>query len=271
MRETFDILLDRKIPLLIPAEIIEDYSEVTDQNMRAKTRATSLRRCLEGSIKLFYREKMINSKYVTPEKWDEYNLFDQINLIGKHFDKKIESKFHEVRKLGNAGGHFDSDVDSDEVNKLVIVINEILEDLLVKYFEVNKFGSERGVMTILSSLPPIHRVKILERVRANDKGNEYLIDKLSMAYLKSGDYNKSLHFLKELRDKNIIDENQYIIFIDKINILNNSLDKFDISNNIIDTARIFQILSTDVGAKEYEEFMHIFSVLVNGYRVEKAI
>lgn len=57
MNKNFDRLLDEKIPLLIPVEIMEDYNEVTNENLRAKTRATSLRRCLEGSIQLFYREK----------------------------------------------------------------------------------------------------------------------------------------------------------------------------------------------------------------------
>lgn len=270
MNKKFDRLLDEKIPLLIPVEIMEDYNEVTNENLRAKTRATSLRRCLEGSIQLFYREKMINLGCVTKKEWDKKRLVEHIELIGEHIDKNIEVKFNKVRLIGNAGGHFHSTVEHSQINNLITIINEIIEDLLVKYFEEYKFGSQNSVLTILSSLPPIHRVKILEKVRDNDKSNIILIEKLSMAYLKSGNFEKSILFLTEVLDGKIITKYQYSILVEKIELLHKSLDKFDISKNILDTARIFKLLSSVGVAAEYEEFMHIFSVLVNGYSAEGA-
>lgn len=128
MNKKFDRLLDEKIPLLIPVEIMEDYNEVTNENLRAKTRATSLRRCLEGSIQLFYREKMINLGCVTKKEWDKKRLVE-------HIDKNIEFKFNKVRFIGNTGGHFNSTVEHSQINNLITIINEIIEDLLVKYFE----------------------------------------------------------------------------------------------------------------------------------------
>ncbi|WHX25651.1 hypothetical protein QNH47_16180 [Virgibacillus halodenitrificans] len=270
MNENFDRLLDEKIPLLIPVEIMEDYNDVTNENLRAKTRATSLRRCLEGSVQLFYREKMINLGCVTKEEWDKKSLFKHIELIGKHIDNNIAIKFNKVRLVGNAGGHFNSTVEHSQINNLIAVINEILEDLIVKYFEEYKFGSQNGVLTILSSLPPIHRVKILEKVQDNDKSNIILIEKLSMAYLKNGNFENSIFFLTKVFDEKIITKYQHSILVEKIELLHKSLDKFDISKNILDTARIFNQLSRIGVAAEYEEFMHIFSVLVNGYSEEGA-
>lgn len=269
MKNKLDELLDKEIPLLIPVNILEDYSEVTDLNQRAKNRATSLRRCLEGSIKLFYRKKIIDN-YVSEDEWNKLNLSRRIDLIGKHIDKEIACKFHEIRKIGNAGAHFDSHVNPSEVSQLVVIINELVENLLIKYFELYKFGSQPGVLTLLSSLPPVCRIKILEKVKANGYyiNNLILIDKLAMAYLKNNEFEKSILFLKNAMDEEEILECNYHSLIEKMNLLNASINKLDIAKNVIDTARIFKILSTIGIGKEYEEFTHIFSVLVDGYKVE---
>ncbi len=262
---SLNFLLDREIPMLIPIEILDDFIEASDSTIREKTRATSLRRCLEGAIKLFYKEKMIADNHVTLKEWNQIDLNGKIDLIGKHYNKGLSIKFHKVRKLGNKGAHFESVVNSNDVDVAISIIDEIVEDLFIKYFEKYKFGTQPPVMTILSSLPPVYRVRILEKLWNNDIDNLNIIDKLSMAYLKNGELKKSLDFLEEIHKKNIIDENYYSNFVYKINTLYESLDKFDISKNILDTTRISNCLIDDKNAKNYPDFIHIFSVLVNGY------
>lgn len=267
--DELDKLLDREIPLLIPAEILEDYNEAADENQRSKNRATSLRRCLEGSIELFYSKKMIPD-YISKNEWDKLDLYRHITLIGEHIDRDIASKFHKIRKIGNDGAHFDSNVNSSDVNNLIIVINEIVEDLLVKYFELYNFGSQKEVLTLFSSLPPVCRIKILEKVKSNEYYADHvvLVDKLAMAYLKNNEFEKSILFLQNSRDEKIIDEYEYNDLFGKMHILQDSFGNLAISKNIIDTSQTFEVLTKIGIGKGYEEFMHIFSVLVDGYNVK---
>lgn len=82
-----------------------------------------------------------------------------------------------------------------------------------------------------------------KRFREQEKNNVWIIDKLSMAYLKSGDFQKSLNFLETV--KGDINEAYYEDFVWKIENLQKNLHRFDISKNINDVARIFNILIKD--------------------------
>lgn len=139
----------------------------------------------------------------------------------------------------------------------------IFEDLLVIYFKDNKIGTQPPVLTLLSSLPPIKRVYILEKVWVHDKGNLWIVDKLSMAYLKSGNFQKALKFLESIKDD--IGETTYEEFVWKIESLKKNLHRFDISKNVEDVTRIFNLLTNDEYYEKYPEFTNMFCVLVSGY------
>jgi len=60
-------------------------------------------------------------------------------------------------------------------------------DAIIAHFKANPLGQYPTDMTVLSLLPPIDRVLILERLFALGSGHLLdLVDKLSMAYLKAG-------------------------------------------------------------------------------------
>ena len=94
-------------------------------------------------------------------------------------------------------------------------------DNLIDYFRRHPFGSIPHDMTVLSLLPPIDRVLILERVFTRGYGDLIaLVDKLSMAYVKSGYEEIPFEFLKACRDCGLLHENAYCFFVDKLQGLN---------------------------------------------------
>ena len=109
------------------------------------------------------------------------------------------------------------------------------------------------------------RIYILERVSQKDQGNIMLIDKLAMAYLKNGEKENAIQYLKREKDNENLDEVIYEQLVDKIELLDRSMDKFDIAKNILDVARIFERLFSIPDYYNYPEFVNIFLVLITGY------
>ena len=260
------ILLEEFSPL-IPYELIEEYKDFINENLREVLRSNCLRRYLEGIIDLLLKEKIINLSNLDISKWDGYNLNNKIQAIGKYYDKDIEAKFNELRKIGNEGSHYGNTVSDENLKKGINIATRIVEMILIKYFKDYPIGSQPPVMTMLSALPPIHRVFILEALWKDGQNNEVVIDKLSMAYLKSGQYQKSLEFLETLKVEGLLSEEKYQCFVRKINLLNDNMDKFHISKNMVDVKKIFNQIVNNIDYTKYEEFTKIFVVLVSGYNV----
>lgn len=89
-----------------------------------------------------------------------------------------------------------------------------------------------------------------------------------MAYLKSGQINKSHEFLKSLHEDKIITDDEYSEYIWKIEELEKNMSKFDISKNILDVKRIFDLLVSQGDYSCYPEFANLFIALVSGYNSE---
>lgn len=260
------ILLEEFSPL-IPYELIDEYNDFINENLREVLRSNCLRRYLEGAIDLLLKEKIINSSNLDISKWNGYNLNNKIQAIGKYYDKNIEVEFDELRKVGNGGSHYGNTVSDENLKNGINIATRIVEMILIKYFKDYPIGSQPPVMTMLSALPPIHRVFILEAVWKEGQKNDVVIDKLSMAYLKSGQYQRCLEFLETLKVDGLLSDEKYQCFVSKINVLNDNMDKFDISKNMLDVKRIFNYIVNDIDYIKYEEFTKIFVVLVSGYNV----
>ena len=270
-KNKFKYILDEEISPMVPEELLDEYNDIMNNELRTVLRANSIRRYLEGIIELFIKNNILNNMRISQNDWDKKDLFNKIKIIGQYYDCEIKNKFHQIRIVGNKGSHFGSNVGEEEINKSILIINNIFEYLIIEYFKRHTFGTEAPVLTLLSALPPRSRVKIIEEVRKDDEFNEWTIDKLSMAYLKNGDIVKSKEFLKECLDKNYIDEEQYMEYIWKINILYDNIDKFDISKNILDTKRIANLLiKSSESYKNYQEFLELFLILLSGYNYQKA-
>lgn len=266
MDSKYEQLLSAEISLLIPYELLEEYNDFVNPKLREVLRANCLRRYLEGAIDLLLKDKIISTSQISVDKWDSYNLNNKIQAIGKYYDPDIKTIFDELRQIGNSGSHYGNKVSEEDINKGVSIASKIIEIVLVKYFRNYPIGSQPPIMTLLSSLPPQNRVYILEKVWHYGQKDGNVIDKLSMAYLKNGDYNKSLTFLEEAYNQEIIDYELYQDFVIKINSLNEHLGEFDIAQNVFDVERIFNYIVTSYDYDKYKEFTNIFLVLISGYK-----
>lgn len=268
--DKFKYILEKEISPMIPEELLDEYNDIMNNELRTVLRANSIRRYLEGMLELFVKNNIVNNIGVSQKIWNEKNLYYKITMIGEYYNHEIQSKFHEIRIVGNKGSHFGNNVAEEEINKAILIINNIFEYLIIEYFKKHTFGSETPVLTLLSALPPRSRVKIIEEVRKNDEFNEWTIDKLSMAYLKSGDIKKSKEFIKKCLESNYIDEQGYDDYMWKMDALNANIDKFDISKTILDTKRIVDTLTESSESYEkYPEFLELFLILLSGYNYQK--
>ena len=94
-------------------------------------------------------------------------------------------------------------------------------DGIINYFRRHQFGSIPQDMTTLSLLPPIDRVLILERIFSQGYGDMIAtIDKLSMAYVKSGYEEIPFEFLKACLKSGLVSEDEYMFFVEKLRGLN---------------------------------------------------
>lgn len=94
-------------------------------------------------------------------------------------------------------------------------------DDIVAYFKQFPFGTVMPDLTVLSLLPPVDRCLILERLAVECKVNLIVwVDKLSMAYLKTGWDDVAEHFLAACYRRGIIRLNQFHLFVGKISLLN---------------------------------------------------
>lgn len=267
MNSKYEQILSKEFFPLIPCDLLEEYNDFINPKLREVLRSNCLRRYLEGSIDLLLKEKIINLSNLDITKWNNYDLNNKVQAIGKYYDKGIEAEFHKLRKIGNGGSHYGNNVSEEELKEGINIATRIVEMVLIKYFKDYPIGSQLPVMTMLSALPPIHRVFILEALWEDGQKNDTVIDKLSMAYLKSGQYSKSLNFLEELKNAKLLSKEKYQCFVSKINVLNENMDRFDISKNVLDVKRIFGYIINEVDYIQYEEFTKIILVLVSGYNI----
>mgnify|MGYP001661374888 FL=1 len=263
-------VLNQSIPPLIPYKLVDEYGDFINDEMRNVVRANCLRRYLEGAIDLLIKDKVLAAG-LPEEKWNNYNLNNRIQAIGKYYSKRIEEEFCRLRIIGNGGSHYNPEemISTEDINEGIEIATKIVEEVVIEYFYNHPVGTEPPVLTMLSSLPPCKRIYILERVSKKDQGNIMLIDKLAMAYLKNGEKENAMQYLKSEKDNGNLDEVMYEQLVDKIELLDRSMDKFDIAKNILDVARIFECLFSLPDYNKYPEFINIFLVLVTGYNREK--
>lgn len=169
--------------------------------------------------------------------------------------------------------------------------------LLIAYFEKYRFGSNSRVLSAFSTLPPIIRYKTLKYLYEKDQENIAIIDKFSLAILKSFNREVALEWLeenknmlinissiskeakKEYIDKGvgeilqILDRNMYDFCLAKINLVGRSIDKsgkaYEDFEEAIDIYKQNGIISTD--SEEEKEFNSIMEFLYLGRKSKNHI
>ncbi|MGF2144414.1 hypothetical protein ACQUEF_03560 [Vagococcus fluvialis] len=259
-----------EVPHLIPKELIEEYQDYMNEDLRTVLRANTLRRYLEGIVEFFFKDELLNGSRMPEKEWGS-KLHHHILAIEKYYNQDIGQKLMEVKELGNQGSHFGDDAPTQkQIDDGITILVNIFEDILVDYFYKNRFGTESGPQHILSYLPPRNRVSILEKLFIHDCKNYayvnlYIIDKLTMALLKDGRKEDAFNFLGFLYEKDALYIDEMISFNNKLNLLDENMSRFNISSNVIDTAKVFEELIGVKKTDDYTRFEKIFFILVKGY------
>lgn len=270
MEEKYEQILSSEVSPLIPFELLDEYNDFINPTLREVLRANCLRRYLEGAIDLLLKNQIIEVASISEKQWDGLKLYKKIEKIREFYSTDIADAFDELRRIGNPGSHFGNKVSKDDINKGIGVATRIVEMVLIEYFKTYPAGSQAPVLTLLSALPPRNRIYIWEKILENGQNDLWVTDKLSMAYLKNGQYEKSISFLGKQKSIGIISEEEHENFVQKIDMLYRNLDRFDIAQNILDVKRIFETIASSPTYQHYKEFVNIFLVLVSGYNLGSA-
>lgn len=121
-------------PDYILEAIRNDYYEACRiRDLSPKASASLSRRCLQGMIRDFWKDK------IKPGR-----LVDEIDAIEKHVDPTTRMAIDSVRKIGNIGGHMEKDVnlivdiEPNEAQLLIGLIETLFEDWYVDRHEKEK-------------------------------------------------------------------------------------------------------------------------------------
>lgn len=116
------------------------------------------------------------------------------NEISKKIDALNNSEFlkealDNIKQDGNKFTHTEylEKVTSDEFDKIVDNLLDMLSFMLINYFETYEFGAKSDVLQSFSLLPPIVRYKVLIFLYNKYPNNIHVIDKLTLAIVKAFD------------------------------------------------------------------------------------
>lgn len=252
-----------EIPLITPVSL-KYYNKAQIEEKETYYRALDIRLCLEKICTDLLIQFIPETK---KEKWLKLSLHNKLIAAKSFMDNNIITKIINTKLVGNNGVHNgeESNIKSIDIENSLLSIQEFSLEIFLAYFK--KFGffklDNSWVPVIFSTLPPIYRVKILKKYFNYDK-SPLIIDKLSIALLKSNMIAESYDFIKYCLENNYIDEYAYYNFIEKLNLLENSLDKLPISKSLTESKQRFNMLINSIPENERDTFSILVSLILNG-------
>lgn len=128
--------LAKQFPNYIPQQIRQDYEEAYKiLKLSPKASATLSRRCLQGMIHDFWKVK-------------EKNLYLEITAIKDKVAPAEWKVLNALREMGNIGAHMEADIniivdiDEDEAEKLLKLIELLIEKWYINRYETEKLYSD---------------------------------------------------------------------------------------------------------------------------------
>lgn len=258
-------ILSKRITSSISVDILEKYNDFINPELKAVLKAECLRQYIEGAVDLLIKDEILQSGFISAKNWENSDLFNKIQLIGKYYDKEIEFIFDKLKEIGTIDSQYRIEINPLELLEGIGIATYMIERILNKYFKKNHVGSQTAILTMLSSLPLKSRIYILEELIHEGQNNTLVSDVLSMTYLEGGDYLKALAFLAEQKNTKVITAIQYTELVKRINMRYQSLDRGKITQDIMDLESIFNKVIRSYDYSRYKEFTNIFLVLLSGY------
>jgi len=146
--------------------------------------------------------------------------------------------------------------------------NEQQEYYRALYFKKHGFEAQ-GVAwmpTAFSTLPPSYRVLILEKYYVTNP-TKFVIDKLSIAYLKNREEEKARTFLKICFENGEIDKGLYEYYDSNLTMFENAFRKnikrFSIANNLDEAKSNFDKLLPSITEGDRNSFIVLLSMILN--------
>lgn len=248
---------------LIPQSALIYYNNAQDLSTKDYHKSIDLRLCLEEICReflyKFFPEDFQN-------EWKKKNLNEQLISLKKFMDHKVINRVMTIKRIGNKAAHegIKAKANKATIESSLKTIQDFSIEIFVAYFKRFGFHNSNDFLwgpTIISTLPPIYRIKIFEKyIKFN---NELLIiDKLSMAYLKNYEEKKAIAFLKECLNNKYIDEDDYYNLIEKLQILSISLERFPIAKNIEESKKNFTNLLSIIPKEQRKSLCLIMSLIL---------
>lgn len=282
--------MDNLVLMPTNERFIDVFETFMDDNQKTKIRANNVRQYIEGIIDLLLKDKIVPTLKPS-ENYLGVNWGRKIKIIREHYDKDIADSIDEIFRIGSDGSHFNAQVNNDDLQTIITKAIHIVEDIFVKYFLVpeHRFGSE-NIFTVFSMLPLHNRIYILENV-SKHYTNSHIVDRLSLAYTKSGEKDKAIAFLEKSLKENVIDGLFFNIQLNKVNTVFSNLTELyernaqyendpehsvalvvgnqlvvglPTSKDVFETARAVQMFSDwfETDKDKYPEFIALFLYLM---------
>ena len=249
---------------LLPQTALGYFEDAITQK-KPYLRLAGLRNCLENIVDTFFI-CLADEKKFDVKKWNRTNLHNKIEHLKSVFSLDIADSLHRLRSIGNKGAHHrdHAELDTFEIDVAIQEMSNICEAAILAYFRKNGFEVSPWLPTVFSTLPPVYRVRILEPLYSEQK-SLLLLDKLAMAYLKAGDYNRSIYFIEQCHTALEIDKEMRDDMVIKIDMLRKSLPYLPIAHDMKSAAQNLRAVLRVVEEKDMSLFITMVTALVTGY------
>ena len=192
----------------INQDFLDVFKDFMNSDQRAKVRAHNVRQYTEGIIDLLLKDKITPFMKAT-ERYENLSWKRKLDSIRENYNPEIAEDIDNIFKIGGEGSHFNGDVSTDNLYRIIELANHLVENIFVKYFlePEHQFGNE-NIFTIFSMLPLANRIYILEKISCRYL-NEAVIDRLSLAYTKNGEKCEAIKLLDKALQQNVITSTFY--------------------------------------------------------------
>jgi len=147
----------------MPNSTMQYFNDSSELSYPTYMRVVGVRNCLENIVNTVFI-------YLTDKKSKETwikktTLSKKINLTENYFPEHIFTKINNLRILGNTV-HPDTEehnsLTHEEINLALEDVSKICEWVISTYLKKYGFHEESWIPTMISTLPPIYRISILE-------------------------------------------------------------------------------------------------------------
>ena len=244
---------------------------------------------VDEQAKIKWNKKRLVDKINSMNHYFSEEISDKLHRIRKLGNKGAHPNSH-------------SSLSNNDLESCIEDLSKICEWTILACFIKYGFSTKPWIPTVFSTLPPIYRIRILENlhkeyiIRIEDKKEiinylDYLhtmiflgieqpidtiqnpkyiqiqqilltIDKLAMAYLKNGDYSKSIKFIENCYNDNIVNSIFKDQMLDKLEMLHQDFDILPISKGLSDTRTKLKELLPAIKDEEKSLFLTLFTAIL---------